>query len=220
MGGVDALIVENHELLASTLALALRQHGLRAETVAGPSPEAVVEEARQVRPAVVLLDLNLGPPLGSGLDLIGPLVDTGTRVVMMTGVIDPVRLATCVEAGACGIVNKTSGFDELIEAIGRAVRGEALMTDAQRQSLLSELRASRAADRERLARFRGLSRREQEVLARLMAGQSAQTIADQSFVSLATVRTQIRSILLKLGTNSQLAAVAMARDAGWSPPAR
>jgi DNA-binding NarL/FixJ family response regulator len=55
------------------------------------------------------------------------------------------------------------------------------------------------------------------VLAGLLAGEPAEAIAHRSYVSLATVRSQIRAILLKLGVNSQLAAVAMAREAGWSP---
>ena len=50
-----------------------------------------------------------------------------------------------------------------------------------------------------------------------MAGESAETIAEQVVVSLTTVRSQIRAILLKLGVNSQLAAVALAREAGWPP---
>jgi DNA-binding NarL/FixJ family response regulator len=37
----------------------------------------------------------------------------------------------------------------------------------------------------------------------------------ESFVSVATVRSQVRAILLKLGVNSQLAAVAAARQSGW-----
>ena len=54
----------------------------------------------------------------------------------------------------------------------------------------------------------------------IMDGSSAQSIAQDSFVSMATVRTQIRSILQKLGVNSQLAAAAMARSAGWQAHGR
>jgi DNA-binding NarL/FixJ family response regulator len=50
-----------------------------------------------------------------------------------------------------------------------------------------------------------------------MAGEPAESIAEHSFVSLATVRSQIRAILQKLDVRSQLAAVALARDAGWPP---
>jgi DNA-binding NarL/FixJ family response regulator len=211
------LIVEDHELLAGTLALALRQRGLDVQTAAGPTPEAVVERARALAPVLVLLDLDLGPPLGSGLDLVRPLSEAGGRVVMMTGVTDRARLAACVEAGATGVVAKTAAFEALIDAVRRAAEGETLLREDERQALLAELRARRRAEGERMAPFGALSPREQAVLAGLVAGDSAETIAARSYVSMATVRSQIRAILLKLGVRSQLAAVAMARDAGWPP---
>ena len=213
--GVHLLIVEDHELLAGTLALALRQEGLDVHTATGPTADAVVDLARTLAPALVLLDLDLGPPLGDGLDLVPDLVATGARVVMVTGVTDRARLGACLEAGASGIVSKAAGFEHLIAAVQHAADGRAVMGDDERQALLAAARARRRAEEERLRPFRALTPREQAVLARLVAGESAETIAARSYVSLATVRSQIRSVLLKLGVNSQLAAVALAHDAGW-----
>jgi DNA-binding NarL/FixJ family response regulator len=209
------VIVEDHELLAATLVLALRQRGLEAETVDGLTADAIVDTVQARAPVLVLLDLDLGPSLGSGLELIRPLIDAGGRVVMMTGMVERVRLGACIEAGAIGIVSKTAGFPELVDAIRRAVHGEELMTAGQRNALLSELEASRRADRDRLAPFAALSPREQDVLARLVTGELAETIADRSFLSVGTIRSQIKSILKKLGVSSQLAAVAAARNASW-----
>jgi len=77
----------------------------------------------------------------------------------------------------------------------------------------------RATDRRevpRLQLFDFLTVREQVVLAELMEGHRAVEIANTAFVSISTVRSQIKAIRNKLGVNSQLAAVAMARRAGWS----
>jgi DNA-binding NarL/FixJ family response regulator len=211
------LIVEDHELLAGTLALALRQRGLEVHTAAGPSVDAVLDMARRLTPVLVLLDLELGPPLGDGLDLVHPLTEAGARVLVVTGVIDRARLGECIEAGATGVVAKAEGFDRLMEAVQLVIDGEQVLGDDERQDLLAALRSRRRDDHERLGPFASLSRREQAVLARLVAGDSAETIADRSYVSVTTVRTQIRAILLKLGVNSQLAAVALARSAGWPP---
>lgn len=217
--GIDRLlIVEDHELLSGTLALALRQRGLQVEAVNGPNREAVVRRAAELAPVLVLLDLDLGPALGNGVDLVRPLVDAGGRVVIMSGDTSRPRLGACVEAGASGVVSKASRFDDLVEAVQRSADGGDLLPGGERQRLLAELRESRRASHERLAPFTSLSPREQAVLARLMAGESAERIAEHSYVSLATVRSQIRAILLKLGVNTQLAAVALACDAGWSPP--
>jgi DNA-binding NarL/FixJ family response regulator len=209
------LIVDDHELLATSLALALRQQGMEVDTVAGPGVDDVVDATRRAAPVLVLLDLDLGPGLGSGVDLIEPLMAAGGRVVVMTGVVEPARLAVCVEAGAVGIVGKAAGFAELVDAVRRVAGGEDLMTAGYRQRVLSDLHAARRADHDRLAPFERLSPREQVVLSRLVVGEAAEAIAATSFVSLATVRSQIRSVLTKLGVTSQLAAVAVARSAGW-----
>jgi two-component system nitrate/nitrite response regulator NarL len=213
------LIVEDHELLAGTMAMALRQQGLEVHAAAGPSPAAVVELAQKLVPVLILLDLDLGSTMGSGLDLIGPLIETGARVVMVTGVADRARLGACIEAGAVGVVSKAAEFSVLIDTVHRAIEGAPLMGEDERQALLEAARDQRRADHDRLKPFDALSPKEQAVLVHLLAGESAETIADKSYVSLATVRSHIRAILLKLGVNSQLAAVALARNAGW-PPAK
>jgi DNA-binding NarL/FixJ family response regulator len=212
------LLVDDHELLSGTVAIALRQCGIEVHIASGPSPAAIVDAARELAPALVLLDLDLGPALGSGLHLIGPLIETGSRVVMVTGSTDRAGLGACVEAGAAGVISKAAGFETLIDAVRRAAEGQPLLSDDERQAFLDELRRHERADSERLAPFAVLTPREQAVLGRLVAGESAETIAAKAYVSLATVRSHIRAILLKLGVNSQLAAVALVRDAGWVPP--
>ena len=86
----------------------------------------------------MLLDLDLGPPLGNGLDLIRPLVDAGGRVVMVTGVADRARLGACIEAGAAGVVSKGAEFAVLMDAVQRAVDGAPLLREDERQALLDE----------------------------------------------------------------------------------
>ena len=55
-----------------------------------------------------------------------------------------------------------------------------------------------------------LTDREKFVLAELIEGHCAEEIANAAYVSISTVRSQIKAILQKLGVNSQLAAVAQA----------
>jgi two-component system, NarL family, nitrate/nitrite response regulator NarL len=66
--------------------------------------------------------------------------------------------------------------------------------------------------------FDHLTPREEQVLSALMRGAKAREICVQSFVSMPTVRSQIRSILVKLGVTSQLAAVVLAYQSGWPGP--
>ena len=80
---------------------------------------------------------------------------------------------------------------------------------------LSMPRAGGRAKRAAREPFDRLTSREQQVLHALADGRSVACIAEDWFVSEATVRSQVRGVLLKLGVSSQLEAVARATKAGW-----
>jgi DNA-binding NarL/FixJ family response regulator len=214
VGTLRLLIVEDHALLTQTLRVALGAEGFEIDVPSALDHTSVRESAEALRPTVVLLDLDLGHDV-SGLPLIGPLRDTGAEIVVMTGTADGARLGECIEAGAAGVFRKSQPFEQLVDAI-RVAAGHGSVTPATaRQELLRELRERRSAESARLAPLGHLTPRESEVLRLLTEGRSAQKIASDLVVSLATVRSQIRSVLVKLGVNSQLEAVALARRSGW-----
>jgi DNA-binding NarL/FixJ family response regulator len=211
-------IVEDHDLLAQSLAFALANLGVEVTPVRDLARDAVLETLRGRELDVVLLDYDLGDA-GKGIDLIRPINDLGFEVVMLTGETSSVILGECVEAGAIGIISKTEPFERLIEQVSDVVSGRVILSVTARERLLSDLRAHRAEEGTRLAPFARLTVRESEVLQDLIEGKNAERIANDSFVSVATVRSHIKALLAKLGVNSQLSAVAMAQRAGWAPPA-
>ena len=209
-------VVDDHDLMAEALQLALRARGFDAvESAKDLSVEAAVKSAEQFGADVVLLDLVLGRDATS-IPMITPLIGTGARVLMLTGSRDSRLLAECIEAGASGIFDKGQSFEQLIEFIEDAVLGRTLLSETARAALLSVLRDHRSQEQARALPFSTLSQREREVLRLLMMGRSARDVAAEMFVSLTTVRTHVRAILRKLGVNSQLAAVVLAERAGWS----
>lgn len=212
------LIVEDHELLAQSLGVALQAQGLEVHVADLRATRSVLDEAREVAPGTVLLDLDLGDHQESGEALVPDLVGLGARVVVVSGSTDVLRLGTCLELGAAGVLSKSRPFDDVLTAVQNAASGDRVMPDAERQDLLAAMRRSRADQRERLEPFERLTPREAEVLGLLMQGQAAEAIARRFVVSQATVRTQIRGVLSKLGVTSQLAAVAEAHRVGWRPP--
>ncbi len=209
------MIVEDHHVLAQGLQAALETHGYSVTTTDADPPHELPRMLRDARPDVVLLDLWLGAAVGSGLGLIPTITASGARVVILTASDDVVLLGSCVEAGAWDLASKAEPFASVLEKVRKATAGEQGLSDAERHDVLAQLRAARAADVERLAPFESLTPRERDVLVGLIQGQSAQELAESIPVSLATVRTQIRAVLNKLGVTSQLAAVALARRAGW-----
>jgi two-component system nitrate/nitrite response regulator NarL len=211
------LVVEDHGLLAQSLRLALSAEGMTV-TVPPLLAVEVLAAAEREQPAVVLLDLDLGPVGGDGSVLIEPLTAGGARVIVVSGARDRLRLAGALESGAYGLLSKDVPLADLLDAVRRAAAGEPFRHAQQdeRRVLLAELRSRRAARAAELAPFEALTPRERFVLCALMDGMSAGVIATTSFVSEATVRSQIRGVLTKLGVSSQLAAVAMARQVGWA----
>jgi two-component system, NarL family, nitrate/nitrite response regulator NarL len=212
-------VVEDHGLIAHTLASALRARGhhiVQLDPAEREDHDLVAEVLRE-RAELALLDLDLGPR-GDALPLIPALTAVDVRVLMVTGVSDRVRHAACVRAGALGVVSKSAGFDELTGAVEQALNGGSLLERAERDQLLAELREHEAAEQQRVAAFLRLTAREQEVLGLLMQGRSVDQVAEKFVVSVATVRSQVRSILTKLDAGSQLVAIARAREAGWVPP--
>ena len=101
--------------------------------------------------------------------------------------------------------------------IGDTTSRPAIVIAVERRS--PDAPVNRLDGREReavLAPFAHLTAREAEVLADLMEGLATDVIAERHYVSLATVRSQVRAVLQKLCVNSQLAAVALAYRSGWS----
>ena len=212
------VIVDDHELLAQSLALAFSRDGIEAVVLAPTSDAEILDAITSTGPALVLLDLMLGA-LGASLPLIEPIRALGADVVIMTGEENPIAWAECYEAGASDVVSKSEAFATLVDRISAIAAGQRVHTEARRAEFLGMLRDHRQSETVRLEPFERLTAREREVLAYLLEGVAAEEIADRTFVALATVRSHIRAILTKLGVNSQLAAVAAARHARWQPPA-
>ena len=196
--------------------MALRVEGLDALVAPELEIDAILERAADFNPDIAVLDLYLGELLS--IPLIRPLTDRGVTVVMLTGVKDKAMLGRCLEEGAVGVISKEADFDSLRQAVLDASRGQAVLSERERVDLLEAAAEQRRLDKDRLAPFRTLTKREAVILSHLAQARSAEEIAQAEFVSLATVRSQIQAVLRKLGVNSQLAAVALARDAGWPPP--
>jgi len=211
------LIVDDHPLIAIGLQLELLARGWRVETTSGPTAAAVIDHARSFQPECVVLDIHLGAAVGSGVDLIAPLRQTGASVVMLTGETERPILAACLEAGALGWIRKSAFLVEVVASIEDALAGRSLIGRASREAMLDELRMQRSSRHRSLSPFEQLTPREERVLSALIDGASAEEIANADVLALTTIRSQIRSILQKLGVRSQLAAVAQANRAGWRP---
>jgi DNA-binding NarL/FixJ family response regulator len=209
------LIVDDHDLVGTSLAYSLSAEGLDARRAAAVDPVGVLAEAATSPVGIALLDLDLGRDRSGrrfdGVDLIAPLTERGWCCIVLSSTADRTRVGAALAAGALAAVPKQAPFPLLLGKVRGALAGLPVMSPETRQRLIDS-HLVRAAERREIAeKLDRLTRREREVLAELARGHRAQAVADQYVVSLATVRTQIRSVLNKLEVGSQLEAVALYR---------
>lgn len=211
------LIIDDHAMVAMALQVSFRAQGWQVEVAPGTALTDVLAVVEHFQPNCVLLDLNLDGCKDAGLDLIEPICELGAVVVMLTGETDQHLLASCLKAGAVGWIGKQAKLDEVIGGVSDALEGRSLIGPTQKEQMLNALRLQHSQNAKALARFQRLTQSERNVLCALIEGKSAEEISSTQFVSVATVRSHIRSILQKLNVHSQIAAVSMATNAGWQP---
>jgi two-component system nitrate/nitrite response regulator NarL len=215
------LLIDDHPLFAESLDLALSRAGYevrRADVPTSPGRSAnLLAQVSRGRPGIVLLDLDLGQ-FGDGARLVPPLVQSGCAVVVVTADPDRARWGQCVAQGARKVISKTAQLNEILAVLRRIDAGLPVLAPGEREELLQVWQERRAQHQHIRVRLEHLTVREAEVLGNLTHGRTVREIATRSFVSEATVRTQVKSILAKLGVSSQLAAVGLAHQVGWQSP--
>jgi two-component system, NarL family, nitrate/nitrite response regulator NarL len=218
---VRVAIVDDHVLFAESLELAFSMEGYWVRRVSMPenggTPNSLLSAITRLQPKVVLLDLDLGR-VGDGVRLIPPLVQSGAAVVVVTASTDRGRWGECLRYGARKVISKTRPLNEVLASVRRINEGLPVMDAEEREDLLQAWHQRRVEVKELGSRLDLLTSREREVLGHLTLGRTVRDIASIGFVSEATVRTQVKSILAKLEVSSQLAAVGLAHHVGWRSP--
>ena len=214
---VRLIICDDHRILGDALAMLVRMDpGL--DLVAEPFERAAsaVAAAIELRPDVVLMDVEF--PAGmSGFDATREIstLAPAIKVVVMSGARDPDDLLVqAIAAGAAGFLPKTEAASRILSAVRQAAMGESLLDSATLVRVLhrvGDAKASRRAVDQRTAR---LTAREREILQRVSEGESNDDIAKSLVLSVHTVHTHVRNILVKLEVHSKLQAVALAVKAG------
>ncbi|GCD91347.1 LuxR C-terminal-related transcriptional regulator [Nocardioides sp. LS1] len=221
LGLTRVAIVEDHQLFAEALDVAMTLEGHDVHRVPitdhAVSTGHLLTQVLRMRPRVVLLDLDLGST-GNGTRLVEPLTQAGIAVVVVTASIDRARWGECLRYGARTVLPKSTPLNTILATIRLIGEGRPVLSREERDRLLAVYHHEKAKIQDLRDRLEQLTLREREVLAHLMAGRPVRDIAKLSFVSEATVRTQVKSILAKLDVTSQLAAVGAAHQASWSPP--
>jgi DNA-binding NarL/FixJ family response regulator len=201
---ISVSIVEDNDQLRSTLARVLnRSEGFRCLSQY-PSAEEALKDLPQIRPEVVLMDINL--PGMNGVECVRQLKQLlpQTQVMMLTVYEDTENIFNALAAGAAGYLLKRTKSAELLDAIREVQRGGSPMTTHIARKVTQSFQKAGPSSQP----TENLSQREQEVLDCLSQGFLYKEIAEKLGISYETVHTYIRRIYEKLQVRTRTEAVA------------
>jgi len=198
-----SIVEDNPQVRGSLAKLIDGAPGFRCVSRHGSAEDALVE-IPQVKPEVVLMDINL--PGINGVECVRRLKPQlpGTQIIMLTVYQNTEHIFNALAAGATGYMLKQTPPAELLAAIKEVQAGGSPMSSHIARKIVQSFQhlpvvASGSAS---------LSPREAEVLDLLAKGFLYKEIAEQMKVSYATVHTHIRHIYEKLHVRSRTEAVA------------
>ena len=204
------LVIDDHPLMRKgIIQLIAMEDSLRLAGEAGDGRQGL-ELARQLRPDLILLDLNMRGL--SGLDTLKALkaTDLDARVIILTVSDSEEDVVAALRAGADGYLLKDMEPEELMAALDEAVHGHTVIA----KELTGVL--ARAVQRESLEEmtpdsgFGELTPREREILCLLAEGQSNKVIARNLGITDGTVKLHVKAILRKLSVHSRVEAAVLA----------
>ncbi len=200
---ISVSIVEDNEQLRGTLARLLnRADGFRCVSQY-PSAEDALKDLPNIKPDVVLMDINL--PGINGVECVRQLkkILPEIQVMMLTVYEDTENIYDALTAGANGYLLKRTSGPELLDAIREVHRGGSPMTAHIARKVVQSFQRNAPA-----LPADNLSEREQQVLDLLSQGLMYKEIADKLGISYETVHTYIRRIYEKLQVRTRTEAVA------------
>ena len=172
--------------------------------------EETREALQELDVDVAVIDLDL--PDGNGTALIPDLREDNPDAIalVLTASADRAEYARAVEAGAAGVLHKSSRIRDVIAAARSLLEGQALLSPNEVGELLQMARRRRQEDHEARQAIEELTPREREVLQCLSEGLSDKEIATNLYVTAGTVRNHVVRILEKLQVHSRLQALVFA----------
>jgi DNA-binding NarL/FixJ family response regulator len=206
------LLVEDHPMFRDGLARMLETvEDVEVVGEAGTGEEAV-QLAEQLKPTIILMDLNL--PKMSGIEATKQIIQKQPTIgiLVLTMYDDDSSVFAAMRAGARGYLLKEANRNEIIRAIHAVGDGEAIFSPsiARRMMYYFEAKSKQA----QVDVFPQLTEREREVLDHIARGENNAEIARVLGLNQKTVRNHVSNILSKLHASDRAHAIIMAREAG------
>jgi DNA-binding NarL/FixJ family response regulator len=215
---IRVLVADDQELVRAGFCVIL--DAADGITVVGEAATgaAAVALALEHRPDVVLMDVRM--PEMDGLEATRLITanPAAPKVVMLTTFDLDDYVYAALRAGASGFLLKDSPRADLIAAVRAAAAGDALLAPSVTRRLIEAFARRPAETLPSPSQLASVTARERDVLMLVARGRSNAEIAAALFVSEATVKTHVGSLLAKLGLRDRVQAVILAYETGLIVP--
>ncbi len=210
MNEIRVLLVDDQVLFREGIAnLLTSQDDIQVIGDAADGLEAI-EKARQFRPDLVLMDINM--PHLDGLEATRRIKAEmpEVKIIILTVSDADDDLFEAIKAGAIGYLLKNLKAQSLFERLRGTMRGEAALSPLLATKVLEEFARQRHNEAHSKEEEDGLTEREREVLQQVISGASNKEIATTLYIAESTVKRHLHNILEKLHLENRVQAAAYA----------
>jgi DNA-binding NarL/FixJ family response regulator len=214
-GNARVLVADDHAVFRFGM-LAMLANARGFEVVAEASTgEEVVGKAAEVRPDIVLMDIQM--PGMNGIEATRKIVQANPEisVVVVTMFGDDDSVFSAMRAGARGYVLKGADAEEVTKVLRAVAEGEAYFGPEIPKRIMGFFSSPKPAPASET--FPELTPREVEVLDLIARSMNNQEIASRLYLSQKTVRNHVSNVFLKLQVAGRAQATVRAREAGLGP---
>lgn len=203
---IKVLVYDDNDALRDSLELLFAADESAELLMIMPNAETVETDVRELKPDVVLMDIDM--PVVNGVEAVKRIrkINSGLPVIMLTVFDDNENIFNAICAGASGYILKRYVVEEIPTAIKTVMEGGAPMTGSVARKVLAMLPAAKTTEQETTQ----LSEKETAILQHLVNGYSYKMIAADLKLSIDTVRFHIKKIYDKLHVHSATEAVSKA----------
>jgi DNA-binding NarL/FixJ family response regulator len=218
MHKIRVMIVDDHAILRAGLRMLVNAQADMEVVSEAPDGEKAVQEVRETKPDVTLLDLTM--PRVGGMKALQEIARNcrETRVLVLTMHDDPAYLRAALAAGASGYLLKRAVDAELLAAIRAVHRGGIFVDPRLASVLVQDVLAKKGTKAGPTRPVKILSDRELQVLRLVARGYTSAQIAKQIAVGVKTVETYRSRFAEKLGLRTRSDVIRFAMQMGLLTP--